>query len=220
MTPEQLTGLSDSHLDPQHRLHPDASVAFISMAQQAKQDGLTLDIASGYRDFNRQLQIWNGKFSGRRPLLDSNGALLDTKTLSDQQRLHAILRWSALPGASRHHWGTDIDIYSSALLPAKTRLQLEPWEYSCDGHQYPIYQWLQQHAAQFGFFFPYREDKGGVAVEPWHLSFRPISEVCLTQLTPTLLKQILSNTDIEGKATIFSHLEAIYQRYICNISTN
>ncbi|MCZ8486094.1 D-alanyl-D-alanine carboxypeptidase family protein [Vibrio lentus] len=31
---------------------------------------------------------------------------------SEQQKLSAILRWSALPGASRHHWGCDFDVFA------------------------------------------------------------------------------------------------------------
>ena len=33
-------------------------------------------------------------------------------------RIDAILCWSALPGGSRHHWGTDCDVIDAAALPA------------------------------------------------------------------------------------------------------
>ena len=64
-----------------------------------------------------------------RPLLDARNQPLDALQLGETERLHAILHWSALPGTSRHHWGTDLDIYDPDCLPAGTRLALEPWEY-------------------------------------------------------------------------------------------
>ncbi|OUJ58170.1 hypothetical protein BTO03_18865, partial [Vibrio parahaemolyticus] len=42
--------------------------------------------------------IWNGKFEGELPILDSNSLPLNKAALSDEEKLKAILRWSALPG--------------------------------------------------------------------------------------------------------------------------
>ncbi len=36
---------------------------------------------------------------------------------AEAERVAAILVWSALPGASRHHWGTDCDVIDAAALP-------------------------------------------------------------------------------------------------------
>ncbi|SPY94009.1 D-alanyl-D-alanine carboxypeptidase [Proteus mirabilis] len=69
--------------------------------------------ASFIRSFERQLAIWNGKFEGTRPVLDAESQPIDIQTLSEGQRCEAILKWSALPGASRHHWGTEIDFLRS-----------------------------------------------------------------------------------------------------------
>jgi len=52
----------------------------------------------------RQAEIWNAKAAGLRPVLDANEQPIDTGTLSERELVFAILRWSALPGASRHHW--------------------------------------------------------------------------------------------------------------------
>ncbi|WP_221274555.1 M15 family metallopeptidase [Thaumasiovibrio subtropicus] len=218
MTPAQLAGLDDSHLEKESRLHPEAATAFRAMCDAARRDNIHIDLASGYRNFHRQCAIWNGKFNGERPLLDAHSHPIDALSLEIGERVHAILRWSALPGASRHHWGTDIDVYSKALLPTDTKLQLEPWEYQKGGHQYPLSQWLANYAHQFGFFFPYRIDLGGVGIEPWHLSYAPISKKCLSQLTPTFLKNLLATENIAGKDWLINHLNDVYQRYICNIS--
>ena len=70
----------------------------------AEQAGQTLAVASAYRGFDRQLSIWNAKARGEKPVLDLAGQAIDLDCLSDWDRVQAILTWSALPGASRHHW--------------------------------------------------------------------------------------------------------------------
>jgi len=47
--------------------------------------------------------------------------------------VRAILHWSALPGASRHHWGTEIDVIDRAALADGRKAQLIPAEYGADG---------------------------------------------------------------------------------------
>ncbi len=54
-----------------------------------------MEIASGFRDFNRQKAIWNGKFAGELKILDSDSQPLDKTLLNDEEKLTAILRWSA-----------------------------------------------------------------------------------------------------------------------------
>ncbi|MCV5359665.1 M15 family metallopeptidase, partial [Escherichia coli] len=89
--------------------------------------------------------IWNGKWRGERPLLDASSQPIDALQLCEIERLHAILRWSALPGTSRHHWGTDLDIYDPDCLPAGTKLALEPWEYEAGGWFADLSEWLSDH---------------------------------------------------------------------------
>ena len=87
----------------------------------------------------------------------------------------AILLWSALPGASRHHWGTEIDVIDRAALRPGQHAQLIPAEYCAEGVFGGLDRWLTEHAGAFGFFRPYDRDRGGVQPEPWHLSFAPVS---------------------------------------------
>ena len=60
---------------------------------------------------------------------NDKGNAIELEGLSDWQKCQAILRWSAVPGASRHHWGTEIDFFDPDVLPAGKKLMLEPWEY-------------------------------------------------------------------------------------------
>src|SRR5690348_3934605 len=112
----QLTGRVASHVvevadlsclgarDPRVRLQGDAAVALLAMAAAARQEDIELAVVSSFRDFERQVAIWNGKFRGERPLLDRRGRALERAGLDEASAVEAILLWSALPGASRHHW--------------------------------------------------------------------------------------------------------------------
>ena len=126
--------------------------------------------------------------------------------------------FSALPGASRHHWGCDIDVYAKNLLPQGKSLALEPWEYQTAGYFYPLSVWLSEHAKTFGFFMPYDKFRGGVAQEPWHLSYLPLSEKYKAAYSEKLLAETLLNSDIQGKDVLLHLLPELYQRYIVNIA--
>lgn len=100
MTSAMLTGKSDQHLvalDGRHRLQPEAVTAFLALQLAAKTAGFNLQPASTFRDFERQRQIWNGKFRGERPIMDANSQPLDVSSLDEGDRCEAILRWSAMP---------------------------------------------------------------------------------------------------------------------------
>ncbi|MEL7291046.1 MAG: M15 family metallopeptidase [Pseudomonadota bacterium] len=223
MTPEQLTGQTTDHLietmvgQKSFLVHPQVSQDLLALKQAAAKAGFDLNIASGFRDFERQLRIWNNKLSGQSAVLDSDSQPLDIHSLSEVQLVFAVLRWSALPGASRHHWGTDFDVFARDRLPHDTSLKLEPWEYFT-GHQREFYDWLKANLGQFGFFFPYADDLGGVAVEPWHISHRTTAERCLQQLNLDILQQQLTTAPILGKQTVSVLLEKIYNQFISNIS--
>ena len=222
MTPEQLTGKADNHLievvvgTKPFLVHFAVAKDLLQLKQAAAQAGFNLNIASGFRDFERQKTIWNNKMSGLTPILDSESQPLDTDTLSEADKIMAILRWSALPGGSRHHWGCEFDVFDRDRLPQDVQLQLEPWEYE-QGHQAPFSQWLSHNISQFGFFFPYAQDLGGVAPEPWHISHRAIGKTCLAQFSPAILKQQLRLTPILGMEEVLNRLDRIYNQFIANI---
>ena len=219
MTQDQLLGLDESHLilvgRGPHRLTAATAAAFNDMQVAAAYEGFNLQAASSWRSFERQLAIWNGKWRGERPLLDADNQPLDALQLDDMERLHAILRWSALPGTSRHHWGTDLDIYDPDCLPVGTRLALEPWEYEAGGWFADLGEWLGDHMSDFGFFLPYAKPLDaaqGVAYEPWHISFA--LESAEQRLDPDALALCLQQADIEGKECILAHLDEILARYV------
>jgi hypothetical protein len=85
------------------------------------------------------------------------------RRLTPAERVAAILWWSALPGTSRHHWGTDFDVLDAAAMPAGYKLQVIPAEYLEGGPFHRLTTWLDAHMGAFGFFRPYTTDRGGVA---------------------------------------------------------
>lgn len=217
----QLTGQLDTHVvshegfHPAIRLQPPVWDAFIAMQQAARADGVELAIASGFRDFSRQLGIWNRKYLGQAQLYNEHGEALDASSLSCGEKVAAIMTWSALPGASRHHWGTDCDVYDPRWFSEHQRqLQLTASEYQYGGPCYQAALWLQQHALEFGFHLPYARYQGGVAAEPWHLSFTVLAEPLAAQLSRDLLEQVLQTADLAGKDYVMSQLTELKQRYI------
>lgn len=217
-----LTGKSREHLvalpnplSPNHFLQPEVVKAFLEMQQAAKQAGFNLQPASTFRDFERQKLIWNGKFCGERKVHDDNGCAIDLACLDDWQKAQAILRWSAMPGASRHHWGTEIDIFDPDLLPKDQKLQLEPWEYQTGGYFQQLTNWLLVNAEKFGFYFPFldKEDKQ-IGLEPWHISYFPIADLYERSFTPEILQQTWQDEELEGKACLIAHLDEIFEHYI------
>src|SRR3954468_20340643 len=116
----QVTGRAATHVsdvaDPPCVLHPCTAEALRAMREEARAAGIDLYVASAFRDFNRQLAIWSAKFNGRQALLDPAGAEIVYAKLHENELIDAILIWSALPGASRHHWGSEIDVWDAAVL--------------------------------------------------------------------------------------------------------
>lgn len=189
----QLTGQEESHLQQLpdgHQLQAEAARAFAALQADALAAGFELAAASSFRSFGRQLTIWNGKVRGERPVHDDAGQEVNLATLSPGEQVHAILRYSAIPGTSRHHWGTDLDVYDAAVMPAGYRLQLSPQEVAVGGLFDPLHCWLDQRMAageSHGFYRPYAVDRGGVAPERWHLSYAPLALACASQLSAQAL---------------------------------
>lgn len=198
------------------RLLPEVCGAFKQMQAAAAKDNVDMQIVSSYRGFDRQLQIWQNKWSGKATLLDANENTLDVAAMSDQQKIYAILTWSALPGASRHHWGTDLDVYDKkSVEQSQHDFQLVCSEYD-QGPCTTLNNWLNEHAYQFGFSRPYAEYNGGIAREPWHLSFESSAEKMQVHLDENMLLANLKKSDILGLDSIIANMPDIYQRFVLN----
>ena len=144
--------------------------AFVRMHQAAKKDGVSLVIVSATRNFRAQKRIWERKWTGVRSVDGRNLA----KTVPDPiARARIILRYSSMPGTSRHHWGTDVDLNSVENA------------YFATPKGRKVYEWLAAHARDFGFCQPYtprgNDRPQGYEEEPWHWSYCPLAKRYLEQ---------------------------------------
>lgn len=214
----ELTGQSKTHIiqckSPNFEAQPDVVTAFLNMRKSAELDGFDLYPVSAFRDFESQLNIWNLKFSGQRPLYSTEGNPIEISNLSDIEIVKSILNWSALPGASRHHWGTEIDVIDSNAVPENYSIKLLPEETCEGGLFFSMHCWLDDNMSRFGFFRPYTHPQKGVSPEPWHLSYAPVSKTALKDLNLELLRLTIQNSPILGKKAIFELLSNIYDEYV------
>lgn len=162
-------------------MHRDAFAAFKKMHNAASSDGIPLTIVSAFRSFNHQRRIWENKWNGKQIL---DGSIFATEIPDPADRAREILRYSAMPGTSRHHWGTDIDLNS-----------VED-SYFEQGAGKDVYSWLVQNASSFGFCQPYTSigdgRTGGYEEEKWHWSYMPVANLYLdTYLDSVLYKSIV-----------------------------
>jgi LAS superfamily LD-carboxypeptidase LdcB len=217
----EVTGRAATHVrdvaNPRCVLHVRAAEGLIAMRNAARTAGIDLDVVSGFRDFNRQLAIWSGKFNGSRALLDASGCEINRADLYESALIDAILTWSALPGASRHHWGSEIDVIDTAALPAGRQPQLHPAEFAVGGCFERLNGWLDSNMGRFGFFRPYGTFRGGVQPEPWHLSYAAVSVPALRALSLDVLAEAIEAADMSGRQAVLARLPELYQRYVLTV---
>jgi LAS superfamily LD-carboxypeptidase LdcB len=135
-------------------LQREAAEALVSMIKKAEVDGIHLHVISGYRSFKDQVAIWNRKW----------GVVQDE---TDAGKCRRIMRFSAMPKTSRHHWGTDIDLNSLENAYFESGKGLEELK------------WLNSHASEFGYQCVYSDKaataRKGYEMERWHWSYVPLS---------------------------------------------
>ena len=156
--------------------------AFLKMAKAASDEEIDLKIASATRNFDYQKNLWNNKWTGV--------TLVEGKDLSKSIpdgliRFKKILEYSAAPGTSRHHFGTDIDINGADL------------EYFETEKGKKTYEWLVKNARSYGFCQTYNlkgSTRGtGYNEEKWHWSYLPLSRTLTEDY-----KRLIRETDITG----------------------
>ncbi len=219
MLNDNVYGLGDAALANYqgHLLESETTQQLAKLQAAAAKDDLTISICSAYRDFHRQLAIWNAKASGQRTLLDKNSLPIAFDTLNENQLVDTILLWSALPGISRHHWGTDVDLFDAKQIKQQD-LKLIDCEYAENGPCHRMYNWLTRYGNDFGFYFPYQEGLSGVSPEPWHLSYYPKAEHYLAALDIQRLREILSSQEICLKDQVLARLDELVNEFAYRIA--
>ena len=186
-------------------LRKETIAAFVKMYDAAKKEGVNLKIISATRNFNEQKSIWEAKWNGTRLVNGNNLA----QTIKDPvERAKIILRYSSMPGTSRHHWGTDMDLNSLENAYFTT----------AEGKK--TYEWLKKYAAHYGFCQPYSGKNetrpNGYEEEKWHWSYYPISK-----MLPDLYKQKVSYKDIHGfSGSEYAESLKVIDHYVLSVYGN
>lgn len=198
---DELIGKGTPQLFGEHyKLREAAHLAFKKLQASAAKDGISIAAVSSYRDFDHQKRIWERKFKSNK-----------AKGLSDSTNIRKIIEYSTIPGTSRHHWGTDIDIYQTNVKQPKHVLQ--PQNYHGNGAYCKIKEWMDKNANTYGFYLVYTDNanRKGFKYEPWHYSYKPLSKPYLKAYRALNISNILNN---EGLLGIDSFSQSFVNQYI------
>ena len=163
------------------------------LSQLLQRNGFSLRLESAYRPFEKQLSIWNRKARGELALLDDSGKPME-RPQDEEELMHAILTWSALPGASRHHLGTDIDVVDGNACP--------------EGYE------VFESRESFGFNRVFVPGRGKIRPEGWHIAHLPTSRRMLEGFSLDTLRSIYEKSDIACKDAILANLPQLAEDYI------
>lgn len=191
-----------------YALLAEADKAFQEMSAAAQKQGIVIKMVSSYRSFEKQKSIWNRKFS----MFKSHG-------MSDLDAVAKIIEYSTLPGTSRHHWGTDIDIIDAG--PAEEGDFLLAQKFHGNGPYNTLREWMEIHAQDYDFQLPYtkNENRSGFKYEPWHYSYAPISIPMLRQYLDLDHKELIFTTDLMGGAVLdHGFLESYIKSHVLGIN--
>jgi LAS superfamily LD-carboxypeptidase LdcB len=184
-------------------LRKDAYEAFVKMHDAAQKEGIKLTIISATRNFSSQKSIWEAKWNGERLVEGKN---LATDVTDSIERAKIILRFSAMPGTSRHHWGTDIDI--NDLNDS----------YFLSGSGKKEYEWLVSNAHKYGYFQPYTpkgtERPTGYEEEKWHWTYLPISKILVKQYAEKIKVTEINGFNGAGTAVLID----VIKNYVLGIN--
>lgn len=171
------------------QLEKNTFTAFEKMRKAALKDGIKIKIVSGFRDFDRQKMIWNSKF--KKFTTEYNLSAIDA--------INEIIRFSTIPGTSRHHWGTEIDVIDEDFKNEKNPLISN--KYESGGIFHKLKKWMDMNAKEYGFHLTYDNEpnRKGFEYEPWHYSYLPVSKKYLSKFLEIDIVEVISKVDIEGK---------------------
>lgn len=208
-TINKLTGKGNKRLvGTNFQLMDTAYEAFQKMKKEALKSNIQLEVVSAYRSFERQKQIWNRKYKS-----------FLTEGLTPIDAIYKITEYSTIPGTSRHHWGTDIDLIDAAIPAQKNVLQEK--HFINNGVFCLMKEWMTEHANRFGFYEVYTNVSGrkGFKYEPWHFSYEPLSKPMLKAYQNLNMKSIIKNSDIQGSDYLTtSFIENYIKNHILDIN--
>lgn len=200
-----FVAISEEHADRTGMyMRKEAYDSFLNMKAAAAAEGIELQIRSATRNFDYQKGIWERKWTGETKL--SSGEDASKSFVEPKTRATEILKYSSMPGTSRHHWGTDIDLNNFNNSWFET------------GEGLKLFVWLEKHAHEYGYCRPYTtkdaDRPDGYNEEKWHWSYTPISNHLTSQA-----EQFLTDEMIKGflGSEVAADLEVV-RKYVLGIN--
>ena len=204
-----LLGKNDLKETLRSGLLPEAFIKFKQMQNDAKKEGIEIEIVSGYRSYEKQKSIWNNKYNKNFE-----------RRIFGIKNINRIIQYSTLPGTSRHHWGTDIDIIDKRFIP-KGDLLIEK-NYTENGIYSELFSWMKKNSNKYGFYLVYDDspERKGFKFEPWHYSYKPLSVEFLQRfIDRNLLFKITQDSSLLGREFINnSFLESYLKENLLDIN--
>lgn len=173
--------------------------AFNKMRVAAWEDGIVISPVSSFRSYSRQKDIFESKFER-----------FQAEGLSRIESVKKIIEYSTIPGTSRHHWGTDIDVIQGEIKVEGDVLLEE--HFNSGGAFENLHHWLRDNAANYGFYLVYTNhpERKGFKYEPWHLSYAPEAVPILKRYINKGVYEIASKQKVKGLEVMNSSLKASY----------
>lgn len=155
-------------------------------------------VVSATRNYDYQNGIWQRKWKSIYP-----------STHDSRKTAKTILKYSSMPGTSRHHWGTDVDI-----------TQVESRYFHRDPKGKILFAWLNNNMPKYGFCRSYTEGRaGGYNNEEWHWSYKQLSKPYLARYRWYMKHQpdhVLSKLTFAGYDKL--NVQAIITEYVFTIN--
>ncbi len=187
-TREELIGKDNSDMiGLDFKMKTKAYSSFVTMQSHAYKAKVAIRVVSAYRSFEKQKQIFENKYS-----------LYLSEGMTPKQAINKIIEYSTIPGTSRHHWGTDVDIFDSSVPKPESILEEE--HYYNNGPYTKLKKWMDENANRFGFYEVYTKnpDRKGFKHEPWHYSYAPLAKPMLQEYKRLDLKSVFEEENILG----------------------
>jgi len=155
-----------------YKLQKEAYFALEKLKKEANRQGVNIRVISAYRNFSHQNRLWSRKYDQ-----------FINKGLSPKDAINKVKEYTSIPGTSRHHLGTDVDLSNQGSTKKSDYLN-----------------WMDNNAHKYGFYRVYTKNKlrNGYNYESWHYSYRKLAKPMLEQYIKRNVIKKLETRKVEG----------------------
>lgn len=221
---EMLTGRTEEHLtlvnlnNYPFKIHTEIKNDLYRWSELCQQQGIDFAVASAFRSFDRQLVLWNEKVEGKRAVKNADGQIVHPQDLTEPEILDVILLWSHIPGCSRHHWGTDLDVFDAAWYKLhQEKLELENCHYLDLGPSAKLHSYNEEILTNkkiMSFYRPYNDNKSFMQ-ELWHYSHQKIAASFEEAYTlKVFVRNLEAANELLLRDLILSNAEYYFKKFV------